>query len=248
MANQILTAAEAYIAAANLPSGATAATDFLPAATKTQCVAGALATYSRLFPRELTATAAGDGTVYLDLSTLTGWVEGLSAVVDVEFPYSSAALGENALPRDAWDIIDHPDNGKTLRFLEDTPGASQTVLVYFTALHADGDPAGSVRADHVDAVGKIAAANMAIALAARFASNKESTVGATWNGQSMSSRFTEWARQARKDGLADLGVGSQGSGGDVPGTPACALGVIDRDDYSSHGYGRLTHRRRRYSG
>lgn len=242
-ANQIRDAALHYIAAANLPTGAAATEDMLPDGARAQAVAGALATYSRLFPREISVAAAGPGATVLDLSDLTGWIEGVSALIEVEYPYAAATLGENTLHGDAWRIVDDPNNGKTLIFLEDTPAATAQVRYKFTGTHVDDTDPTSVRATHVDAVAKLAAANMALELASRTASHKEISVGASIAPNSTQSAYRDLARNLRKTALDDLGVGDDdGEGGVTPGT---AIQTIDLDDYSSHGYGRLTHRRRR---
>jgi hypothetical protein len=245
MANEILTIAKAYIAAANLPSGAIAAEDMLPAATQTQAVNGALATYSRIYPRDLSVAVAGPDDDLLDLSTLTGWEEGISNLIEVEYPYTAATIDENTLHRDAWKVVDDPSNGSTLIFLEDTPASSALVRYRFTGTHEDGDPGSTVRSTHVDAVGKLGAANMALALTSRTAAHKEITVGASISPSQTQAAYRECHRVLRKAFFDDLGIGSDADGGGGEVEAGTSVQAIDRTDYASHGYGYLTHRRRR---
>ena len=232
MANQILTAAEHYIAAENLPGVKGA--DWLSAEMKAQAVGDALRTYSRSFPRIILSTIEGDGTALYDLSEITTWVEGFSTISEIEFPYSASELGDNVLHESTWQVVDHPTNGKTLKLTADTPVAGQSILVKFGVIHADGDPASTVRPDHVGAVGKLGASYMARALATRMASQKESTVSGGWNSMPGKNAYDTSAKKLREDYDAETGGGSDGL--------LAASGKIaeDRSVYTSHGYGRLT--------
>ncbi len=234
---EIQAAALQYIQNANLPTG------WLSTDMQAQAVADALATYSRLFPRELCVAASGNGTAYLTLSSLIGWVVGFSEVSSIEYPYTAAALGENVLHDDTWEVVTHPTNGATLRFLEDVPAATAQILVAFTVLHADGAVTATVRRDHVGACAKLAASYMALSLSARASSNKESTVGGSWNGQSMAGQYGALAKKLRTEAEADLGTGADA----IEEGAVSEIQAIDMSRRPSHGYGLLTHRRRRYS-
>lgn len=240
MADEILTPALDYIAAANLPSGAVASEDWLPDQSKARAVADALATHSRVHPHIKAKTSVCDGTGYLDLSDLTGWDEGHSGVIAVECPYTSDTLGDNILHTEAWEVVIHPEDGKTLRFLETLPTVGDTVLIRFSSEYSEGD----VSPSHLGAVAKLAASNMALILSARASAHKDVTIGGNWNASGVKSAYTELARTLRSEAMKDLGVGGEnGNGADVGA--ACAIQAIDRDQLTTHGYGRLTRPRRR---
>jgi hypothetical protein len=240
MPNEILDPALDYIAAANLPSGALATEDWLPASMQARAVADALSTHSRIHPYSKSKVSIGNGTQYFDLSELQTWDDNHSGVVAVEFPYTSATIGQNVLHTEAWEVLEHPVDRKVLRFFEDTPAASEEFLVRFTSEYAEGD----ISPAHVGPVAKLAASNMALALAARTSSHKEATVGGSWNASGARTAYAELARTLRSEAMKDLGVGGENGNGTDVGA-ACAIQAIDRDQLTTHGYGRLTRPRRR---
>lgn len=234
---EIQAAALLYIQNANLPSGTSA---WLTSDMQTRAVNDALAAYSRLFPRQLMDSTVGTGSVFVDLEDLTGWVADFSDVLAVEYPYTEATLGDNELSPDDWRIVEHPTRGALLRFENAMPAASEAILVAFSVLHADGATTSTVRRDHVGPVATWAASYMALSLAARAASNKEITVGGTWNGQSMSGVYTSLATKLRKEAEAALGIGTDA----VESEAATVIQPMERRRLTSHPWGQLTHRRR----
>lgn len=103
-------------------------------------------TFQRRFPRILAYELSGAGVFDYAVTGITGWVEGFSAIQDVYFPYLSTDQNPPRLETKDWRIWDTP-TGRMLRFLSDTPGASDKALVVFTAPHTADADTGIVNED-----------------------------------------------------------------------------------------------------
>ena len=137
----------------------------------------ALATYNRHRPRMVSTSTAGDGG--FDYALPASWSVGLSVVVDVEYP--SGEQDPAILDRNAYRIYDNGTVAK-LRFLEDSPAATEAFIVRYTASHAIGagdDEAGTtIPACDVRSFAQLVAGVCLRQLAARSAQSRDSTLDA----------------------------------------------------------------------
>lgn len=85
---------------------------------------------SRDFPREVTETLPGDGSAF-DFSLAATFVVGWSRIIEVEYP--SGEREPVILDRQSWTAL---RGAATLRLLFDTPTATESVKVTYTAIWA----------------------------------------------------------------------------------------------------------------
>lgn len=233
MANEILTPAGYYVQASNLPTG------WLSPDSQSRAVADALLRFGRDFPRRVVGEFAGNATELYDLSTLslTGWTEGISTVSLVEYPLTDGI--DKRLDASAWDVYDDLTLGSVLRFAEYEPASTETIRIIYSVAWTES----TVPANRIGPVAKLAAANMARMVAARFAQEGESTVTAdVFNRSSASDRMLALARHLESQYEEEMGLsaGEEGQGAGAAGVaPACSF--TNLEPTTGHGYGRLTH-------
>ena len=93
----------------------------------------ALKTYSKHRPRTIIKEITGDGTYDYSITThLIAWIKGFSIIESIEFPANEQT--PEYLDDNAWMILEK-QIGEYIRFLEDTPSATETIRVAYTALH-----------------------------------------------------------------------------------------------------------------
>ncbi len=151
--------------------------------------------YSKDRPQKLVADLAGDGAKYeWSVASLTGWQEGFSRVVEIEYPQ-----GERSpvyLESGEWLLYASP-SGRFLR-LAWAPVAGKTARVRFTAAHT-ADASTVPEADFY-AVGALAAALAARRLAANYAQTGDSSLAAdTVNYRTKSQEYMTLARHLEKE-------------------------------------------------
>lgn len=143
----------------------------------------AVGEYSRDRPRTVVADLAGAGTEYYRLATVSGWEEGSSAVLAVEYP--AAAVGPGYVPSelrpgDDWAYYD-ASTGRHIRFLTATPAATELIRLRFTASHKwlAGTPTDTNTIPPFDlrAVTALAASRACIILATKRAGETEGKTG-----------------------------------------------------------------------
>ena len=88
--------------------------------------------YSKHRPRDVVREIAGDGNYDYAISNFKAWVKGFSIITKIEYP-ANQRDPEYADENDFM-IIDKA-TGQFLRFLEDSPSATEIIRVIHTALH-----------------------------------------------------------------------------------------------------------------
>jgi len=226
----ILDAAERYVNDAGL----TGTFDPL-VADKTRAVDDALREYTAARPRDKVATATVSADITIDLEALTDWAVGSSIVKTVWLDWSGTWADVIKTPQsfDDWDTIQNPTDGQEYLFWRvGAPAAAGTIGICFTALHVET----SVPVVDRQAVGKLAASNMCLMVAAHYAETSKSSIGAdSFLGAPQSREWRDLARDLRKQYSDATGAGKDGIGIDF----ASASAAPDRDDLTGHDYGRL---------
>lgn len=226
MANEILTPALQFISGVNLP---TTGDGFLPTVNQQTAVAAALERLDGGRPRVVwSAITAPGATATFDLSALTGWVDTISEVRAVYWPWVLGNEDDSVLPREQWAIIQDPTNLDTLMLRECTPASGEKILVEYTILWTEATVPSTLKYK----VAKLAAANMCRMIAARMAQQNESTIQVdTFRGNTASG---DWLRMAKEfeaeyeramGGAADDGL-----------RPVSLTGSIDVRPDPFHGY------------
>lgn len=202
-------------------------------------IAEAVAAYSRVRPQRGLADLTGDGTQTYDLPA--EWVAGFSVLQSVEFP---AGESPPVYVDEADWLLYQPDSDTTvLRLLADTPSASQTIRLRYTALHVVDDAASTLPAQDADAVVNYAASVACLWLAAHYAQQGQATLSAdVTNHESRVRQYRDLARDYKTAYAAHLGLSTTDGAAPV----SAASTVLDWDSRSSWGGDRLTHRARWY--
>lgn len=187
MADEIRTPALHFISGANLP---TDGEGFLPTVNQATAVAEALSRLDRDRPRVLYAEVSGTGASTVDLSTVTGWQEGLSDLQAVDYPHTFGEL--HPLDFESWDVLTHSTNGDTLCLFESQVIATgESAQLKFTSPWTEATVPATLKYK----VAKLAAANMARMIAARMAQSHDSTIQVDTFGRNIAAG--DWDRIAK---------------------------------------------------
>jgi hypothetical protein len=185
--------------------------------------AEALKRYSKHRPRLVCEDLTGNGTN--DLLLPTGWSEGISSIVSIEYPMGQ--VPETLLDTDYWTIYQQPA-GKRLRLLEAKPTALERVRVLYSALH----PKATIPAADEDAIANLAASICLRLLATAYGQTGEPLIQAdVVNYRSKTDEFRRLADSFEKIYKDHLGLKESDT------TPA-AMTTVSPPDKSRT---RLTH-------
>jgi len=169
-------------------------------------VALAVKEHSRHRPRVIVEDETGDGGFDYPVTDLTHWSAGFSAIKQVEYPVDDDDETPDILQDDAWMLYEKPA-GKVIRFLEDTPPATESFRVTYTALHTCTDAACTVDTYDEEPVQALAAALFCEMLATFYAQSTDSTIAAdSVDHASKSREYAARARAYRKLYFDHLGV------------------------------------------
>ena len=197
--------------------------------------------FGRFRPRQLVADIVGTGVS--DSAVPAGWVLDVSQVLSVEFP--SGNVPPEYLEDADWTIYRSATSTVVLRFLRDTPSASQTIRVTFTAPHALGaTPATTtLTTQDEEPVLNKAAAYCCTWLAAYYAQQGQASLAAdVTNHESKARTYRDLAKDFQR--LYNEALGIDMKDGMAPVRAASA--VLDWDNSYPWGEDRLTHPRRWY--
>jgi hypothetical protein len=205
-------------------------------AEKIFAISAALKKYSGHRPRIVPEDEVGNASFDYALTLLAEWTEGFSTIKSVEYPVDDTVVEADVLGDDAWQIYQKPA-GKVLRLLEDTPAATESLRIIYTALHTCTDAACTVPSYDEEALQILAASIFCDMLAAYFAQTQDSTIQAdSVDHKSKASEYAARARAYRKMYFDHLGI-KEGE------TPAASV-TKDQDMQGSWGAGKMTHGRR----
>lgn len=208
---------------------------YLSTADKTTALTQALQMYSRHRPLVSRTKAAGTGGY--DYSVPTGWVDGLSQVVSLEYPWGSQ-IPEYVDAND-FDIYHDGSNFK-LRFLQDSPGTTEYYLLTWTLPHSVSTTSTVYSYDE-QAVADLAASLCLRKLAARQAQSTDTTIDAdAVNYGQQPQTYTQLADRLLRQYRDHMGLSGDGSQSDA----APATVYLDADTNYPWGEERIVHRRR----
>lgn len=187
----------------------------------------ALNRYSKARPREVVVDTPGSGTYDVDLPI--DWVEGFSAITQVEFP--AGRVPANVIDRRDWSIYKSPE-GPKLRILIATLDTDELVRQTYTIPHTEE----SCPATDLEAVANLAAGICLRQLAAAFGQTSDSSIQAdTVNYRSKADEFRRLADSFESLYKSHLGIRDNDT---------VAAGMVTAPPPESTGL-RLTHRGRR---
>ncbi len=196
----------------------------------------AVKTHSRHRPRVIVEDESGDGGFDYAMTLLASWTEGFSKIKQVEYPVDDTDETADILQDDAWTIYEKP-SGKSLRFLEDKPAATESFRVTYTALHTCADDDSTIESLDDEAVQALSAAYFCEMLATYYAQNQGSTINADSVDHTSKARdYSARAKSYRKMYFDHLGV--------EEGKTLAASVTRDQDKAASWGSDKLTHKKR----
>jgi hypothetical protein len=205
-------------------------------AEKIFAISAALKKYSGHRPQIVPEDEVGNGSFDYLLTLLAEWTEGFSTIKSVEYPVDDTKETAEILPDVAWQIY-HKPAGKCLRLLEDTPEATESIRITYTALHTCTDAACTVPAYDEEALQILAASIFCEQLAAYYSQTSDSTIMAdSVDHKSKASEYSSRARAYRKMYFDHLGI-KEGE------TPAASV-TRDQDKARSWAGDNMTHPRK----
>lgn len=208
----------------------------LDEADKILAIDMAVKEHSRHRPRIVVEDEDGDGGFDYAITGLAAWADGFSVIKSVEYPVDDTDETPDVLQDDAWMIYEKPA-GKYLRFLEDSPPATEDFRVTYTALHTCTDAVCTIKSIDDEAVQTLAAAYFCEMLATYYAQSQDSTIQADSVDHTSKSRdYAARAKIYRKHYFDHLGI-EEGQ------TPAASI-TRDQDTWPSWRTDRMTHPRK----
>lgn len=189
--------------------------------------------YSKHKPRMVVEDIDGDGGFDYAVSGLDAWSDEFSVIKQVEYPVDDTDETPDILQDDEWMIYETPA-GKYLRFLDDTPTATEDIRVTYTGLRTCTDDECTVATIDEEAVQALAASKYCDMLATYYSQTGDSTINAdVVDHKSRASEYSSRAKSYRKLYLNHLGI----EDGKVP----AASVTRDQDLEGSWKMDRLTH-------
>jgi hypothetical protein len=140
-------------------------------------ISQAIKEHARHRPRVIVEDESGDGGFDYAVTDLASWSSGFSTIKQVEYPVDDTDENPDILQDDAWMVYEKPA-GKCLRFLEDTPEATESFRVTYTAVHTCTDAACTVEDFDEEAVQALCAGYFCEMLATYYAQNQDATIDA----------------------------------------------------------------------
>lgn len=205
----------------------------LPPADRQAFLLEAVSRYSQDRPQVLAAEIPGDGGFDYDLPQ--DWEEGFSAAGPVEYP---AGEQQPAILDDNDWILYQTKDGKVLRFLAGSPGATETILFTYTTRHSVTSSASTIPAVDQDAVINLAGALCCYALARKYAQTSDPLIAA--DSVNYGSKSGEYAKRGKElEGLYKTHIAPAAADGGL--TAASVSG--DWDSNAGWGTDRITHPR-----
>lgn len=142
-----------------------------------ECIANAVEEYQKLRPLNAAIKLTGAGsTDFLVSSSLTGFVDQFSTVLEVVCPYDASLVRQDPLPADAW-FLERLDTGLYLRLLY-TVSASQYVLVRYTKPHTVDASSSTIPSTDDEAVADLATSYACLALADYYSQSTDASLSA----------------------------------------------------------------------
>jgi hypothetical protein len=181
-------------------------TDMIEAAT-----AAALSQYSSARPREIVEKIAGADAFDYALTgvgaVLASWAQDFSQILGVIIDYDATVQTQAEAQQDTYGVV-RLDTGDVLRFFEDSPAATEFMLIRYTGRHSvTEDPGGATTIPEGDteAVADLLAAYCCDALASYYCQSTDSSLSAdVVNRLSKAQEYRAQAKQFRAAYAAKL--------------------------------------------
>lgn len=161
-------------------------------------VEAAIERYSHDRPREAIKDITGDGGNYYAISNLTGWSEGFSQVLRIQYPAPTVASDEAPvyLDPDDWDDDYWDATTHYLYFPNHAPAAADKIRVRYTVPYTPTLNAYSTPDADFHAICNLAASYCAQAIANKYSRTNDSTIAA--DSVNHMERSERWASRARE--------------------------------------------------
>jgi hypothetical protein len=184
--------------------------------------------YEKLRPREVTLKIAGNNGFDYAITALTGFVDGGSSILAVQYPFLLTDQVPAPLPSE-WYALYRTDLGLFLRFLVHQPLASEFFLVTFTAQHTVNSTTCTIPVADEEAFKDLAAANCCDMLAALYAKDVDSSISAdAVDRRTKSDTYRSMAARYRSFWDAKMQTGSAGAA-------AVSMSDVDRPGFGHRG-------------
>jgi hypothetical protein len=202
-------------------------------------IAGALAHFQQVRPRRLAELVDGAGTFDYALDGVTpklsAWKDGLSAILEIVYPWSATTPIPPVLDATRYAVI-RLSTGLFLRFFDVTPTTPSKFHVLYSSAHLLSESASSILDAEVEAFADLATAYACDALASYYSQSTDGSLQAdTVAHLTKAQEYRAQAKQWRNAYLAKLG-------GDAADSPAAGIGAAasvfasqQGEDYFFHG-------------
>lgn len=204
-----------------------------------RAILSALEQYEKDRPLEKAVRIAGTGTFKYAVSSMTGFVDGFSAVLGVAYPHLTTDQLLAWLEDDEF-LLQRDDTGLYLWFSTARPASTEFFLAAFTAPHTVNAATSTVPTADDQALMDLAAAFACDQLAALYAKDIDSSISAdAVDRRTKSDNYRSMAASLRKSYAAKMQTGESGRAAGV-------LGEIDRGFGNNAGTDYFFHGRRRF--
>ena len=171
----------------------------------------------------------------LSVLKLTAWVEGLSSILEIVYPWSATTPTPTVLDSSEYVVI-RLSTGVYLRFLSATPTAAEKFHVLYTGAHVLTEATSSVPAGDMEALADLATAYACDALAGFYSQSTDGSIQAdTVAHLTKAQEYRAQAKRWRDAYLAKIG----GDSADGPAAGVAAVASVFRssrsDGYFFHG-------------
>src|SRR4030042_264212 len=168
----------------------------LTATERENFIQEAVKQYSKHRPREVVKEITGAGAYdYAIASNLTAWIKGFSVIRKIEYPADERE--PVYLEEDEYMVIEK-EAGEYLRFLSDTPPATEKARATYTALHILTDAQNTIPEVDQDALCNLGASLCSQALASGYPQVGDSTINAdSANHRTKSQEYQSRAKEQR---------------------------------------------------
>lgn len=205
-----------------------------------RAIIAALEQYQKVRPLQKTVKVTGTGAFdYAAATALTGFIDGFSVVVDVAYPYATTDQNLAVLERDEWGLV-RLDTGLQLRFFVARPASTEFFLASYTAPHTLSAAASTVPATDDEALSDLGAAFSCDQLAALYAKDVDSSLGAdAVDRRGKSDNYRSMAASYRKSYAAKMETEQAQQAAFAMADTDRAFGNSIGTDYLFHGRARF---------
>jgi hypothetical protein len=202
-------------------------------------IVAALAHYQQVRPRQMAELVDGAGVFDYALDGVTPklsvWVDGLSAILEIAYPWSATTPIPPVLDATRYTVV-RLSTGLFLRFLDVTPTAPSKFHVLYSSAHVLAEATTSVPAADIEAFADLATAYACEALAGYYSQSTDGSLQAdTVAHLSKAQEYRAQAKRWRDAYLAKISGDAADSPAAGVGAAASVFASTHRDGYFFHG-------------